>query len=497
MPRKRLPLTGTYNTRSGTVGASGVTSIVDVAIVDISIVEKTLGASEKDHRWINCFPITETDSIGGSKRLYIADRAGFASNSTPRSGHVGNAILVWSGQSSKLMSCFGNTNFKLYDGTTDSGDGTGKATSITETTVSGTPTLYITSDDNKGWTYQNGGALTNINDADFPGNASRTITGAFAHLDGYPFIMDTTGRIYNGDLNSASAWTAASYVTANSIPDVGVGVVRHRNTLVGFCRRHFDVFRNAGNPVLSPLGRIEELSQLIGCIGQHAITSVGDVIYFIGTTDKGNIGLYAYDGGAAKKVSRPEHDAALAVAGPSNITITIIVMFGRHFVYITAATATYAFCIEENEWHEVVGSENLWYKSTGTAAGSNVLCYAISKTSTTGKIFVLNPGNVVYADNGLAYSASIQTAKWDAGTSQYKFMNSLDIIGDQVTGTWNVAVSDDDYMNFSTARTIDMSSKRQRAHRWGRFTRRAFALSHTANGARVEALEPEFELGRF
>jgi hypothetical protein len=309
---KRIPLAGVYNTRPGTGALSGSSGVVGVGVVGVMIVGNGNVGSSKDHRMINRLQITETDPIAGTKRLYVPKRPGFAALNTPRTGHVGNAILVWAGQGTgvKVMTAFGNTDFKLFDGTTDKGDGTGKATAITETRVSGTPTLFITSDDNKGWTYQDGGSLTNINDADFPGNASRTIVGPFAHLDGYPFVMDTTGRLYNGDLNSATAWTANSYVTG--IPDVGIGCFRHRNTIIAFHKEHYDVYRNAGNAAGSPLSEIEELSRSIGCISAHAVTTIRDTLYWIGTTKGANLALYSHDNGAVQKLSTPEQEAALA-----------------------------------------------------------------------------------------------------------------------------------------------------------------------------------------
>lgn len=493
--RKRIPLTGSYNTRPGTLALSGTSSIVDIAVVDIAIVDKVNQGSDKDHRLINCFQLTETDENAQSKRLYIVKRPGFASTLTPRTGHIGNAIHVWTGQGggTKIMSAFGNTNFNLYDSTTSKGSGTGKATGITETSVAGTATLFVSSADNTAYTYQDGGSLTAISDGDFPGNATRTLAGTFAHLDGYPFIMDSVGRVYNGDLDSLTAWTAASYITANSVPDVGVGVVRNRDTIVGFCKRHFDVFRNAGNPSGSPLSRIDGYTQLVGAASADAITQLRDTIYFAGTTDGANVGLYSYDAGQLKKVSPSEIDALLAIAGPSNITITTVGFFGRHFIVVIASSSTYVYCVEENNWHEWAGSSPLWYKAAGVQAGSSVLNYSISKISTSGKVYSINPGSIVWRDDSVAYVATIQTTKWDGGTMLRKVMNSLDIVADQETSssTLNISWSDDDYQTRTMPRTVDLSSATPRLTRCGTFKRRSFYIAHSANtGMRLEALEP-------
>jgi hypothetical protein len=497
--RKRLPLTGTYNTRPVTGALTGALAIADIAIADVAICDNINQGSSKDFRALNCHQITVTDKVAQSKRLYLVKRPGFAANTTPRAGHIGNAIHVWTGQGTgtKVMSAFGNTNFKLFDGTTDKGDGTGKATFITETSVSGTPTIRITSDDNSAWWWQDGGTLTKITDAQFPSNDSRTITGPISALDGYDFVMDITGRIYNSDLNSVSAYTGDSYVTANSIPDVGVAAIRHRNTIIGFCKEHFDVFRNAGNPTGSPLGRVEELSQLIGLVNQHAVDTVRDTVYFVGSTKGANIALYSYNGGQIQKHSTPEVEMALAIAGPSNISITKLGFYGRHYVVVSASSSTYAYCIEEDNWGEWTGAQ-FWYKADGVVSGSATVNYAISNDSTGGKVFVLNPANLTYQDDGTTFAARIQTAKWDDGNNQRKFMSELSVVADMEDSEslLQISWSDNDYMSSTTARTVDLSDERPKLTRCGSFRRRSFLLAHISNTPmRIEALEANVEQG--
>jgi hypothetical protein len=59
-----------------------------------------------------------------------------------------------------------------------------------------------------------------------------------------------------------------------------------------------------------------------------------------------------------------------------------------------------------------------------------------------------------------------------------------------------ISYSDDDYMTFSTPRSVDLSQSRPRLDRCGSFHRRAFKLSHVSNTSmRLEALEPQIEQG--
>lgn len=497
MQTERIPFTGVYNTRPGTGVLTGTLAIAGIAVAGLAVAGKGNDGSTKDHRLLNCLQITVTDQNARSRRLYITIRPGFPANSTPRTGHIGNAIKVWTGQGTgtKIMSCFGNTNFKLFDATTDKGDGTGKATGITETKISDTATLFITSTDNKGWTYQDGGSLTNINDADFPGNAGRTITGTFAHLGGYPFIMDTGARIYNGDLNSASAWTSASYVTANAVPDVGVGCIRLLDRIIGFCKMHFEVFVNAGNPSGSPLS--QESSYSYGLANADAISVLKDTAFFVGADNSGTLGLYAFQVGREPiKLTTPEIDAALAIAGPANISTTIVGFYGRRFVVVCASSSTFLYCIGEGTEHEWTGNQ-LWWKSDSVVSGSSIVNYTISNDVTTGKVYILNPANVVYADDGVDISGTIQTAKLDFATAKRKFYHAIRLIGDQTSAAANVRLywSDNDYQTTSSARTLDVSQKRAQATRCGSSYRRSFLIALPASAWRAEALEIDFDVG--
>jgi hypothetical protein len=500
MPSKRIPLGGTYNTRPETQRLSGSSGVVGVGIVGVMIVGAANSGTGKDHRKINCLNITEADETTNSKRLYLVKRPGLAASITPSAGENGSAIHVWAGQGSgqKVMSCFDNeTDSTLFDSTTSKGDITGIAKHITETSVSGTATLTITSSDSTLWYYQDGGSATKVTDGDYPGNGGRTMTGPLSHLDGFGFQMDSTGRIYNSDLNSVTAWTAAAFITANSVPDVGVAAWRHRNVILGFCKEHIDVFRNAGNATGSPLSRIDEMSLKIGCISEHAIVDVRDTVYFAGSTKGSHVGIYAYNGGQIQKVSVPEIETQLVIAGASNISMTALGFYGRHHLWINASSATFGYCIEEKQWYEVSGVYRIWYKAAGVAAGSALVNYVISNESTSGKVYVMNPSSIVYQDDGVTYAAMFQTAVVDFGTRLRKRFDRVTYIGDQqATATdLSLAHTDDDYQTISTARSFDLSSSTPFLTRCGTARRRAWVLSHSGNSAmRAEALDFDFEV---
>lgn len=488
----RLPIAGSYNTRvSATNIITSESGIVGIGIVGIMIVGLTGTTTTKDQRFVNCFTERVVNGFTGKTTLYLVKRPGFASILTPQSGSIGNALLVWTGNAQKIMSAFGAANSSIYDSTTrlvtnavDTTAITGKATAIIETDLSGTATLYIPSSDSTGWFYQNAGTVTKIADADFPGNAAFTLAGFGAAMDGYMFQMTTDGKIWNSDLNSISAWTATSFITANSYPDKGIGCIRKGDKIMAFGTDSTQFYYNAGLSSGSPLQRVEPMTIKIGCVHADAVCMSGDTVFWAGSPPEGGISIYSY-GASIKRVSTSEIDSIILLAGASNITLASGVWYGRHFVIVSAGSNSFAYCVEENAWFEMSSTVNLWYKSSGVSAGSPQVNYWISKASTSGKIFVVNPASLTFQDNGAAYTMTIQTSLLGED-SRRTFWESLGLEFDVQASSSTVTVSsnDSDYAAGSNVvrGTIDMSDTSPRPlHRLGSAYRRAWILTNSAN----------------
>jgi len=506
MPKFRHPIAGPYNGRPNSTGSLTMSSgIVGYAIVGVAVVGLGVGVSTKDRRFVNCWTETISDSVTNTKTVYLVKRPGFASNTTPQAGSVGNAILVWTGQGAgtKVISAFGATNSSIYDGTTqlvtnaaDTTKITGKAKAITETAISNTATLAITSSDNTAWYYQDAGTVTKITDADFPGNNSLTLAGTFAHLDGYAFIMDTNGNIWNSDLNSLTSWTAINVIAANSYPDKGVGLIRKGDKIMAFGAESIQFFYNAGNAVGSPLSRIESMTIKIGCANADAITRLGNSVYWTGSSPEGGISVYGMDDGVSK-ISSAEVDRVLILAGAANISMSAIKIYGRSFVIVDAATVTFVYCVEEKLWHQWSSGFHYWSRTSGVSAGNEQVNYSISTDSTSGKVFIVNPGAFVFQDNGVAYTATAQSARMGSGQNRV-YYQEVELICDTQDDASEITIAayDDDYVTATVIGTVDMADARPRLTRCGSAYRRAWLLSHSANtGFRIEALAGRSEEG--
>ncbi len=506
MPDFRIPLAGSYNTRVAATNVIANSSfVVGSGIVGSFIVGGSGTITTKDQRFVNCFTETVVNVYANSKTLYTVKRPGFASSMTPQSGSIGNSIIIWTGSSSKIISAFGATNSSIYDSSTqlvtnnaDTTVITGKARSITETVISNVATLAIASTDSTAWFYQPAGTVTKISDAQFPGNNSLTTVGGFAHLDGYPFIMDSLGGIWNGDLNSIINWTITSVVQANSYPDQGVGVFRLGDKIMAMGTESVQFFYNAGNASGSPLSRIEPMTLRMGCLSADAVTNINGVIYWCGSSPEGGVAVHSYGPSGYRMVSTPEINSIILLAGTGNISLSATKFYGRSFVIVQmGATLTFVHCIEENSWHEWSSTYPLWYKCAGVSSGSSQVTYSISNISTSGKVFVINPAAITFQDNGAIFAAVIQTSKLGE-RNRRTFWEEIEVIGDRQTSTSSITISfsDDDYQTTTELGQVDLADERPRIVGCGSAYSRAWIITHATNTSmRLEALAGRKSVG--
>ena len=496
----RVPVAGSRNKRiSATNILNSVSGYVGIGIVGLMIVGKTSDSSAKDQRFINCYSETIVDPVTGKQEVYCVKRPGFGASITTGTTAIGTAILIWTGLTTgdHVVSAFGAPNSTLYNGTTSLGAITGKAASITETFVSAVPTLTISSTDNTGWYYDvPTGVATKITDADFPGNASLTLAGTFAHIDGYACIMDTTGKLWASDLNSVTAWTATSFGSANSYPDKGIGAVRHRNFIMCFGSGSVEFFYNAGQTPF-PFAKNASMTQKVGCISADAIAQIADTTFWCGSSPQGGLSIFQYADGISR-ISTPEIDAILILVGTANITLTTIRFYGRSFVLVKIGTTALVYCIEEKQWSEWTSSNQPWYKIVGNSIGGTLVNYCISNTLTGGIVYSMNPASLVYSDAGSSYTATMQLDSNDLGTRNRKAWESLAVIADiqSVTSPIQISYSDDDYETVNVWGNLDLADNIPVARRLGSSRRRAWILNHSANTAmRIRNLEGVATIG--
>jgi hypothetical protein len=260
-------------------------------------------------------------------------------------------------------------------------------------------------------------------------------------------------------------------------------------------------FRNMGQTPF-PLVGAPDMTVKIGCISADAIAEISDNIFFAGSTPEGGCSIFQYDG-SFNRISTPEQDFQLVIAGPTNISLTTLRVYGRSFVLVKANTTTYVYCLEDKRWHEWNSTTPYWYKCAGLSTGSQILTYSVSNVATTGKVYVIDPASLVFTDDSVGWSASFQSMADDMGTPNKKFFPELNISADTEPSTSELVISysDDDYATFTTAGTIDLSTGTRRLTRLGSTkddygNKRAWKGVNSSNAAmRIEALRGRVDVG--
>jgi hypothetical protein len=467
-----------------------------------------------DQRFENCYPEVTQNPVTGQAKVYCYKRPGFIANNVPGASYVGQSgTLYWAGAATpKLLFNWRNgTTMQVFDtsGTQYGGDlaGTSGSCSISETSISGTSYIIVivtrTSDNlpNAYWVTDGGGAFTRINDVDFPPNLGtpRTLTGPAVALDGYVFVMDTTSRIYNSDLNSITSWTSTGYIDAQEYPDKGVALARMNNMIVAFCGQSIQFFQNAGNATGSPLSRVVGATKRIG--GYANPLNVGDFLYFLGVEDN-SVNVYRMSGTTPQRISSPAIekylDATIA-AGSSFFIAGTMNLHGMDHVVIGSRSATsICYCIQTGIWWYLKCGNDLDIRACNVAGAGTYFVTATNGASQGRKLFALDPANPVFQDDGVTYTMTVQTAPIDHGSRKRKFYQSFEVVGDirSTSGNTGISFTDDDYQTFSTERNVDMSTGRPRLTRLGSARRRAWKITDAVNAPfRAEAIDIDVTVG--
>ena len=101
-----------------------------------------------------------------------------------------------------------------------------------------------------------------------------------------------------------------------------------------------------------------------------------------------------------------------------------------------------------------------------------------------------------YADDGTAIYFRIVTNNLDSGSMRRKFYQSGQIVGDKVSATMSISHSDNDFVSWSTARTVDLSKARSIIYQCGWARRRAWQFLVTDNvPLRLSAFEINLDGG--
>lgn len=483
-PNVVLPLASSYNER----GVAGYTETVTNA---------------KDQRKINSMYEVATNRATGKSTLYLVKRPGFeqggddygATGQRPYLATIAPGIVSPSG--------LGFSNYWLFSTSGNdsrASNGTGTTTVIASAAgyaptfvdkflISGTENLVVqlwhaSNNVQTVWYSTAIGSFTQITDGDFTGLVHR---GKMEFMDGYAFVLTSTNKIYNSDLNSIANWTAGQFIVKQIKQDVANGLARLGKQIIAFGYETMEVFQNSGNASGSPLSVVQSLAQNVGLTDRyegatHYYTTQGNILYFVGATHKllssPSRGVFAYNGSVAQKVSTPFIDKILNQA--NNFCVTSVSIHGKLAIAISltktdSATPMWLMYFPEwNDWFE--------WNSTVVQPCNDMGAFLGVGSSRANKLLRVITTND-WRDSGTDYTWTHQFELPAKGNERHN-MPYCGLKGDTPTSAQAISVqfSDDDYQTFDTARTIDMTSKQKALYRNGSWQgQRAVRLSHTGN----------------
>ena len=327
--------------------------------------------------------------------------------------------------------------------------------------------------------------------------------GHLAHMDGYVFLANTNGRIYNSTLNDPTTGYT-DFIGVDIQPGPLVTVFKYRNYLLAFKTHSMEMFRIGEQTTGSPLQRIVEGFHQVGIfkdvtggstwsslpISAPPIVEGSDTVYWLGQGNDG-LGIYKMDNDSPKKISEPFHDKYLTKYGGY---IKYIVVGKRRLLLVYCTNEWLCLDIDSGIWNIWLSAKasdtfKTWcntFNGEGLISANSNIYYHWTPTS-----------SIPYLDVDQNITRKIRTGNIDFDNNELKDFPGLTILGDRATSTSNIAVrwSKDDYQTWSTSKNVDMSSTYPGLYALGVGRRIAFEFSDTVQSEqRLRGFELDYNI---
>lgn len=334
--------------------------------------------------------------------------------------------------------------------------------------------------------------------------------------DGYLFALSETGKIYNTNINSNTAWSALNVISASAFFGKALRLIKNGQFLMCFGTKHVEVFYNANNPSGSPLNRYNDVTIPLNIYNANAVLQVDTGIYVVGKMDGSRDGVYFIPNGSLEisKISTAAVDKMLCTNNNARIASLQLFRCENALVITIALDTEHPSLLSNNGSFAFDPAEKVWYVWDVTAyanADSTLTAHNIAYPL-SGTVLIseyASPSDPVYyigyqtggaedtEHNGNPVAFEIVTPNYDFNVRFVKSNPRVELIADQdPVVTFNVFTSDDDYQTWDDCGPVELVDPRPELHRLGMSRRRAYKLvRNEAHNVRVEALELTVEVG--
>lgn len=467
----------------------------------------------KDARLVNAF--AEQDPETGE--WWVQKRIGYALNYNTVVNGLGRGMYTWFHTPSlapvpEAYAVVGNgSTANIYkNGVVVSGgsfnDSAGNW-SFTETqppSSSGTRYLIFTAPNaNSGLYYTNG---TTWNQATLPAGRGSFIAGV-CYLDGTIYFMDEFCNIWGSNINDPTTWSALNNIAAQSIPGIGVCLVKQLTYVIALKTASMEVFFDNANATGSPLNGVPGAVNDYGCADRNTVQVLDGILFYITMNRSGAPQVVRVDNLAPTIISTSAVDRLISAWIQTGTTYSFAFKFGGHRYYgisnnaISGVGITMVYDIDQKLWYQWTNTpagspfNPLFFPMCGTALGTGGLSQFLHPTN--GNVYTFGGDYDFPTDNGNIATVDIYTPTTDFGTRRLKTLHRMYLNTDIQPGSvLQVRHSDDDFQHWSNFRTRDLSKKDPYLDDEGTFIRRAYHFRHAAASKfRIRSADLQMDIG--
>lgn len=472
----------------------------------------------KDQRFINGYVSLVKNEITGQTHIYYSKRPGISDGktlggtiagmyfwNTNPAALIANPAMIIVAAAGKIYS--GNSLANLTDRSGTGGTFTwvGGNVYFSETRPGATPQYVVMYNPDDGTMHysQDAKTWTSVNT-----NVGLFGANGLAFLDGYFFVADIFGNIYNSNVDDPTTWVNTNKIVPTMSPGATTFITRQKNNIIVFGDRFMQMYVDAALSPGSPLQNVDQLMYSVGIprvsesgFADMAVTTE-DSTYFIGSGQLGGASVFRLYGNSQLTdigtfAVRKDIEAELGVASGQNFKCSFIRINGRSLLLISVGTTgfVWVYDTELNVWYQwsfsgsFAGMVNAATTGFDLGVQQNELVFVgISAT-----IGIFNPFN--YQDFGSNFSVTAITSRMDLGTIKRKFYHRAELVADTNTSSapGTLTYYDDDYITLSAGHSIDTANPRMFVKGLGTSRRRAWRWDFSQNAPmRIEALEIDY-----
>jgi hypothetical protein len=169
--------------------------------------------------------------------------------------------------------------------------------------------------------------------------SGRNTVPGIVYLDGYFFVMDEFGVIYNSGLGEPGTYSALDYITAQNETGDGKALAKSLNYVVAFKEWSTEFFYDAANATGSPLSPVENAFTQVGCVSGDSLAQIDGMLVWLSQTRQSGRSVHVMQGMQQEKISTPDIDRIL-----NRMATTEIYAYGLkvdgHSLYVLTSMAS-------------------------------------------------------------------------------------------------------------------------------------------------------------